>query len=574
MYTASTALLEALRENGVNYIFANLGSDYPPILESLAEACSAGRKVPRLLTCPHEMVALSAAQGFAQVSGKAQAVFVHVDLGTQQLGGAVHNAARGRIPVLIFAGASPFTQEGELRGSRNEFIQWVQDVYDQRGIVRGYVKYNNELRTGKNIRQIVSRALQIAYSDPKGPVYLMAAREVLEEEVSPVTLDRNEWQPVMPAALPAGEASDLLTKLLVARRPLIVTTYLGRNPQAVEEMVRLCRKLSIGVLESVPTCMNFPAHDPMYQGSQWNEQQQNPILEAADFVLVLDSDVPWIPLVSHPQKNATVWHVDVDPLKEQTPLWYIPAKKVFRADAAQVLKQLNELLQQAAAQGKVDARKLEDRRTHYAKLHEARDKELEQREKPSQDAITPEFLTACIRRRMNDDTLVANEGISNYHVITDHLAVRKPGTTFTSGGASLGWSGGAALGMKLAKPAKTVFSLIGDGSYLFSVPSAVHWMARKYKTPFLQVIYNNGGWRATKFSTLALHGEGYASKTEDIGVTLDPPADYSAIASAAGGAYAEKVSRPQDLELALDRALKAVREEQRCAVLDVVLPHL
>ena len=116
-------------------------------------------------------------------AGRAQAVLVHVDCGTQALGGAVHNAAKGRVPVLIIAGMSPATQEGEARGSRNEFIQWIQDVPDQRGLVRGYVRYENEIRVGANAKQIVHRALQFAHSEPRGPVYVTAPREVLESEV-------------------------------------------------------------------------------------------------------------------------------------------------------------------------------------------------------------------------------------------------------------------------------------------------------------------------------------------------------------------------------------------------------
>src|SRR5215470_2853051 len=170
MYTTSHAFLDALQQLGVTCLFANFGSDHPGIVEALAEARASGRAVPRLITCPNEMVAASAAQGFAQASGRAQAVLVHVDCGTQSLAGAVHNAARARVPVLFFAGASPYTQEGERKGSRNEFIHWVQDVFDQRGIVRGYVKYENEIRTGRNLPQIVERALQIAHSAPMGPV--------------------------------------------------------------------------------------------------------------------------------------------------------------------------------------------------------------------------------------------------------------------------------------------------------------------------------------------------------------------------------------------------------------------
>src|SRR5215468_11571420 len=208
MYTASTALIEALR--------------------------AAGRPAPRLITCPNEMVALSAAHGFAQVTGRAQAVLVHVECGTQALAGALHNAAKGRVPVLIFAGASPFTQEGEARGSRNEFVQWIQDVFDQRGLLRGYVKYDNEIRTGRNIKQMIYRAMQFARSDPKGPVYLMAAREVLEEEIAPIEADHENWPPISPCAIPTSDVEAIIAELLKARSPLIVTSYLGRNPQAVD----------------------------------------------------------------------------------------------------------------------------------------------------------------------------------------------------------------------------------------------------------------------------------------------------------------------------------------------------
>ncbi len=183
MYTASMALLDALIEAGVSHIFANFGSDHPGLIEAIATARATGKIIPTIITCPNEMVALSCAHGFAQVSGRAQAVIVHVDCGTQALAGAVHNAARGRIPVFIFAGLSPATQEGEAVGSRNEFIHWLQDVADQRGIVRPYVKYENEIRNPGNVKQIVHRALQIAKSEPRGPVYVVAAREVLRRRV-------------------------------------------------------------------------------------------------------------------------------------------------------------------------------------------------------------------------------------------------------------------------------------------------------------------------------------------------------------------------------------------------------
>src|ERR1700722_422669 len=371
MHTASAAMLEELQEAGVSYIFANFGSDHPALIEAIAEARALGRSIPAVVTCPHEMVAMTCAHGYAQATGRAQVVLVHVDCGTQSLGGAVHNAAKARVPVLLFAGTSPFTQEGELAGSRNEWVHWVQDVLDQRGIVRGYVKYENEIRTGRNVKQLVHRAMQIAQSDPKGPVYLTAAREVLEAEVPPVAAhDSKLWRPVAPCAIDPSAVALIAEDLIASRRPLVISSYLGRNPEAVGELVKLCNALGIGAWTSIPTYLDFPADHPLYLGNQVNAPVQNAALEAGDVVLVLDSDVPWIPTVTKPNGAAKIYHIDVDPLKEQMPLWYFPMQHSFRADAATALRQINAYVASAQANGKIDETLVQQRRGAFTAVRE------------------------------------------------------------------------------------------------------------------------------------------------------------------------------------------------------------
>ena len=570
MVTASAAMLEALQEAGVSYIFANFGSDHPALIEAIAEARSSGRPIPAIVTCPNEMVAMTCAHGYAQLTGRAQAVIVHVDCGTQSLGGAVHNAAKARVPVFVFAGLSPATQEGEATGSRNEFIHWLQDAPDQRGIVRGYMKYDNELRSPHNVKQIVHRSLQIAQSDPKGPVYLVGAREVMEAESGRIAIDPAEWAPIAPTALPEAAVASLIDAVQKAARPLVVTSYLGRNPAGVAELVRFCGRLGVGVLESVPSYVNFPHSDPLYQGSHWNHPFQNRALKEADFILVVDSDVPWIPTVSKPSDGAKIAIIDVDPLKESTPLWSIKARQCYRADGATALAQLNVRLDRLA----IDEAAARRRRRRYAGRSKARKAELARLETPKGDGITPEYLTACVRRAVGPEAIVLNEGITNYPAISDHMAREKPGTMFASGGGSLGWTGGAAIGMKLAAPDKTIVALTGDGSYMFSQPSTVHWMARRYRTPFLQIVYNNRGWKAPRFSALAVHPDGFASRARSLDLSFDPPPDYSGIAAAAGGAFARIVKRAGDVEAAIAEGLSALREEGRSAVLDVWLSDL
>ena len=570
-YTTSTAFLEALAEAGVPYIFANLGSDHPGLIEALAQARADGRDkdLPKLIVCPHEMVALSAAHAAALVSRKPQAVIVHVDCGTQNLGGAMSNAMRGRAPVLVFAGAAPYTMHDELPGSRNEYIHWIQDVHDQRGIVRGYVKYDNEIRTGRNVKQLVHRALQIAASEPAGPVYLVGPREVMEQPLDPSTVDPSGYRPVEPAALTAEVANEIARALATARKPLIITGHLGRDPEAVPKLVELADLLAIPVIESGPVRVNFPADHPMHRGWQFTTSEQNPLLAEADVVLIVDSDIPYIPSNNKPSPDAAIYVVDIDPLKYGMSLWHVPARRSAAANSKVALAQIAVAVQENG----FDSDLVEARRTEVTAAHDAQRAALDALERPEDGIITPRYLTACVRDLLADeDAFVLTEAITNFQVVAEHLQASKPGSLMGSGGSSLGWSGGGAVGAKLVSPERTVVSLVGDGTFLFSVPSAVHWVARRYGTPTLTVIYDNRGWRAVKQSTLGVHPAGAAAAADDFNASFEPEADLPAIAAAAGGAFAATVDDPAELPSVLKDALAAVHAG-RSAVVAVHLPR-
>lgn len=565
-YTTSTALLEAMREAGARYVFANLGSDHTGIMEAYALASRAGasRPLPELILCPHESVALSASHGYAQVSGLPQAVIVHTDCGTQNLGGAIHNASRGRVPVLIFAGLSPMTQQGELPGTRTEFIHWLQDTPDQRGMLRGYAKYDHEIRTGRNVKQLVHRALQIAASEPAGPVYLTAAREVLEEQLPP---QGEWWDPVAPSALAPEVADEIAAAIAGARSPLVITSYLGRDPAAVPELVRLCEVAAVGVIESVPMRVNFPGDHPLHLGYQWNGHEQNPLLAEADVILVLGSDVPWIPARNRPSRAARLYVIDVDPLKAQLPLWHVPATRYAMADLATALRQLSGRL----TASRLDEAAIAARAGTIMATHEAQRAAWASRESALPDGtITPEYLVACVRDVLGPDALVLTEAISSYQVVSEHLRASRPGSLIGSGGGSLGWSQGAAVGAKLAAPERTVVSLVGDGAFMLGVPSAAQWMARRYHAPSLTVIFDNKGWRSPSLSTLTVHPAGHLADG-GLDASFQPAPDLAGVAAAAGGAYARTVTTAGLLMPTLREALERVRNGQG-AVVSVSLP--
>lgn len=565
-YTTSTAFLEALAEAGVKYVFANLGSDHPGLIEAIARAKAEGREheLPELVVCPHETVAMSAAHAYALVSGSPSAVLVHVDAGTQNLGGAIGNAMRGRAPVLVFAGAAPSTMRGELPGGRNEFIHWIQDVRDQRGIMRGYVKYDNEIRSGAVVKQLVRRALQIADSEPKGPVYLVGPREVMEEPLTPDPADNsNKYRPVEPAALTPEVADEIARALAAAEHPLIITGHLGRDPEAVPRLVELADLLAIPVLESASFKMNFPADNPMHAGWQFTTRQQNPLLAEADAILVVDSDIPYIPANNRPGADASIYVVDTDPLKSSMTMWDVPARRCAAASSRVALGQIARSVRDNG----FDAAAVEARRAAVTAAHNERRAAWDALEKPADGQITPQYLTACVRELLaGEDALVLTEAVTNFQVVAEHLRVNKPGTLIGSGGGSLGWTGGGAVGAKLASPERIVVSLVGDGTFLFGVPASAHWVSRRYQAPTLTVIYDNRGWKAPKQSTLGVHPSGAAAAADDFGVSFEPEADLPGVAVAAGAGFGKTVSDPAELPSVLKEALSVVRSGRSAVV--------
>ncbi len=525
------------------------------------------------------MVALSMADGYARLTGKPQCVIVHVDVGTQGLGAAVHNASCGRAPVLIFAGLSPVTLDGEMRGSRTEYIHWIQDVPDQKQIIAQYCRYTGEIKSGKNVKQMVNRALQFATSDPRGPVYLYGAREAMEEDISPYTLKASDWHCVGPSALPHDAVRDICIALVHAKEPLVVTGYSGRNHSCPAALVQLASTVKgLRVLDTGGSDMCFPANHPAWLGLRYGVDDS---IKTADVILVLDCDVPWIPTLNRPKEDAKIFHVDVDPLKQQMPVFYIAAQGRWKADAYTAVSQLNDYITGTGSL-RHTLGSYEDRWTALIDAHKKRLSKIADLAKPAPDnTFDAAKITAALRRVVPAETIFAIEAVTSTALVADQLQATLPGTYINCGGGGLGWSGGAALGIKLASidqsgsgtGGKLVCAIVGDGTFLFSVPGCVFWIASRYRIPVLTIVLNNKGWNAPRRSLELVHPHGLGSKVsnEVLNISFAPTPDYAGIASAAAGGaahcYAAHVSDARELERILKEAVAAVMQG-RSAVVD------
>ncbi|KAL8952690.1 MAG: hypothetical protein Q9183_007376, partial [Haloplaca sp. 2 TL-2023] len=329
---------------------------------------------------------------------------------------------------------------------------------------------------------MVERALQYARSAPAGPVYLVGAREVMEEDIEPYTLNQAHWQPLGPAALPEEAVHSIGDALLKAQEPLLITGYSGRNHSAVCHLEYLANVVTtLRVLDTGGSDMCFPANHPASLGLRYGVHDR---IKTADVILVIDCDVPWIPTQCKPSPSCRIFHIDSDPLKQQIPVFYIPAEGRWKVDSCVAIRQLNMYLSEALSPDKDLAYQRGSNREHE---HEERITSIRALGHPPQDTnsgYNVSQLTALLRSLVPSDTIFAVEAVTLTQQIHDQLLPSLPGTYINCGGGGLGWSGGAALGIKLAAgESKFVCQIVGDGTFLFSVPGSVYWIAQKYSLP-------------------------------------------------------------------------------------------
>jgi acetolactate synthase-1/2/3 large subunit len=563
--TVAEAYLALLRARGVDYLFANSGTDFPSIVEALARAPQAGLKLPEAMVVPHENAAMGMAHGYYMVSGRPQAVMVHVTVGTANGICALMNAARENVPIFFTAGRSPIYEGGRF-GARNNFIHWGQEMFDQSGMVRELVKWEYELRGGLQVEAVVDRALALAMTEPRGPIYLSLPREALAEKVDGFAFSTAPRLGAPAPAYPDPDAIERAAALLAdARFPIVATTRAGRDPAVFAALSELAERFALPVVEYRSRYNALPSDHPMHLGYDYG-----PWAEAVDAVLVLDSDVPWIPGVSGVKADPRVVQIGPDPLFSDYPVRSFPAEIAITSRVAPALAALGDALE-AANRGKRGA--IEARHKQVAKLHqEIRAKAGKPAEGPQSSPMNAAWVSRCIDNAKDDDTIVVNE----LGVLAGVMNFTKPGTYFGSGAAGgLGWGVPAALGAKLAARDsgrdRMVIATVGDGSYMFANPVACHQVGEAQRLPVLTVVFNNARWHAVRRATSAMYPDGVALRSNRAPLTsLEPSPAYEKVIEASGG-YGERVADPNELPKAIDRALDAVNGQGRQALLNVIV---
>ncbi|MAZ17150.1 MAG: acetolactate synthase [Ahrensia sp.] len=559
--TAGGAIFTRLKALGVDYVFANSGTDFPPIIEGLAEASAKNIELPTPIVIPHEHAALGMAHGYYLISGKAQAVMLHTNVGLSNGATGAINAACEQIPMLLMSGRTP-VMEGDRFGARTVPIGWGQEMRDQTALVREACKWDYELKFPEQIAGLLDRAHAIANSTPKGPIYLSLPREVLCEATPREGLeDPATIRPVTGAPNP----SDIETAarwLAEAKNPLVIAQRGAGDRKSFKAFARWAEEWGIAVCSWWATHLAISTEHPCHVGSD-----PGPWMEKADVVVVLNCIAPWWPDKHKLADGAKVINIGPDPVFSRFPVRNFRSDLTIAGETALTVPALID----AMAPLKRDPGALAARRDRLAKASAQNRASIVEKATDTTRGITKSYVSHCLGKALEG---VKSSVFSELGTILGTIKREDHNSWFQephSGG--LGWSFPTALGAQLAEPDRVCVATMGDGSYMFSNPTACHQIAEALELPVLILILNNEEWGAVRASVTGLYPSGFASRANEMPLTaLKPSPDFTNVA-AASRAWARKVTDPDELPKVIEQALRVVRENRRVALLDVrVLP--
>jgi acetolactate synthase-1/2/3 large subunit len=555
-------ILELLRTNGIDCIFASPIATMAPLWEALAARRERGEpEAPRYFHCRHEMLAVSAASGYYKATGRAQAVLLPTGFGVLHGAMALRTALQERTPMTVL---SPDTLTYGEVPSLDPGPEWPSLLVDLVGPARQgelCVKWAKEARTAPDLVHELRRALYFAQAIPKGPTLLSVPFDLLMSPTPFEARPRIEPQPVLAAPAQLDEVAALLAR---SAEPILITEHGGRTEGEAAALLGVAEALAAPIFEFImPAYHNAPRGHPLVMPGT-----VEPVLDRADAIVVAGSNAPWHPPNLALRPGCAVIHLEEDPLRPRAPYWGYRTTHAVAGDREANLRGLAERLRRLLPSPPQDRG---DRWAAYKRqvlAQAAKDADAAQAQ--TEGAVPPAALFRALHRALPASSSIVDEIVSEITPMRQFLFESRPFRQYRGWSGALGTGLGTALGVKLARPGDTVVCVIGDGAFHYNPVPAALGFAQQYGVPLLIVVCDNRGYTSQTWNVHKYFSGGASVRSgQFFGDVLAPTPDYVKLAEAYGGS-GERVESTAALGPAIERALAAVAAG-RSALLDVFL---
>jgi thiamine pyrophosphate-dependent acetolactate synthase large subunit-like protein len=556
-FWGSDAFAAMLRELDMPYISLNPGASYRGLHDSIVNYL--GNRTPQMLLSIHDENAVTIAHGYWKASDRMMAAALHSNVGLMHATMSVFDAWCDRAPVLILGATGPWDA-----AKRRPWIDWVHTCSDQGALIRDYTKWDNQPGSVEAGLEAMLRAAQIAQTAPRGPVYVNLDISLQMGKIGPMPVLPDVKRYAAPEAVkPSAELVATAAKLLSgAKNPVMLAGRCLRSLDGWNQRVALAEKLNMRVLTNMKLAAAFPTDHRLHISPPANRfsPEALKILSEADVILSLD----WLDLAgllkqAYGSKPVTAKIIQVSCDQHSHRGWSMDYQALPPVDVYLLCEP------EAAVPMLLEACK--------ARATAAPEKPAVKVPSPSAEAVSmsgvAHALTAATK---GTDVCYTHLPIgwsgaySHFNHPLDYLGAE--------GGAGVGSGPGIAVGAALALKGsgRLPIGVLGDGDFLMA--NTAIWTAAHYKIPCLIVVCNN-----RSFFNDELHQErvakerGRPPENRWIGMRIgDPDIDIAAMGRSQGATGIGPVTRPGDLQKAIDQGVEVVAKGGVCVVDARVLP--
>jgi len=548
----SDAIAAMLRELDIPYIALNPGASYRGIHDSLVNYL--GNTRPRMLLCLHEESAVALAHGYAKVTGRPMAAFVHSNVGLMHATMAIFNAWCDRAPVLVLGATGPMDST-----RRRPWIEWIHTARDQGALIRNFTKWDDQPASIGAAQEAILRAWMIANTAPQGPVYINFDLALQEDEITelpPAPTVARHAPPMAPE--PSGPLVQQAAQLLAgARRPVILSGRGSRDPAAWQRRVALAEAIGARVVTDRKSGATFPTDHPLHV-------RGTPPVVDAEVILSLD----WVDLAgtlraTHAGKPVTAKIIQVSVDQYVHNGWSMDYQGLPPADTYLLAEP------DAAVRALLAAVKALRPNPPPVPAPVARSGPPPLSALDDAAIIQVPHIATALHEVLGDASVTMirlplswADGLSEYRHPLDYLGTDGGGGV----GSGPGMSVGAALALRDSGSSRLPVAVLGDGDFLMGVTAL--WTAVRNNIPLLVVVANN-----RSFFNDELHQErvalqrGRPPENRWIGQAIrDPDIDLATMARGQGCTGIGPVEDPRTLLSAMREAVAAVRAGRVCVV--------
>ena len=468
----SEIIVSSLENHNVPFIFGIPGAKIDGVFDTLED------HGPQLILARHEQNAAFMAQAIGRLTGEPGVVIATSGPGASNLATGLVTATAEGDPVLALAG----------QVKRSDLSKLTHQSMDNAALFAPITKYSSEIQDPETLSENIANAFRIAKTAKKGASFLSIPQDVTDGEVQGEAI-KPLSAPILGAAS-EEDIADLTKRIRDAKLPTLLVGMRASGKKETAAIRKLVEKTGLPVVETFQGAgiISRELENHFFgRVGLFRNQPGDMLLKRSDLVLAIGYDpIEYEARNWNAEKDARIVVIDEVPMEIDQ---YMQPEAELIGSIAKTIEKLSD---------SIDSYQLSTDADHY--LSTLQDKLTNGRHKSetAEGRVHPLEVIDTLQQNVTDEMTVTVDVGSHYIWMARHFRSYEPRhLLFSNGMQTLGVALPWAISSALVRPNTQIFSVSGDGGFLFSAQELE--TAVRLKQKIIHLIWNDGSYNMVEF---------------------------------------------------------------------------